>query len=110
MSVTFSCPSCGQRIEAEESNVGQIAPCPSCKQEILIPIAEKRIVTVAASPPAMSKASQRLPDKVEVVVTRINLPFSNVLGLVWQWFAASLVLGIVVGLIVLVIMALFKGL
>ena len=40
---TFKCPQCGQEIEADESFRGQVAPCPFCEKNIVIPKAKTRV-------------------------------------------------------------------
>ena len=36
MSFTFNCPHCNQKLEAEDSWVGQVADCPVCGGKISI--------------------------------------------------------------------------
>lgn len=36
MAFKFSCRACGQRIEAEEDQIGQVAPCPNCGAELVV--------------------------------------------------------------------------
>lgn len=42
MTFKFTCPHCGQTIEAETSMIGQTAECPSCRQAIVIRHDQKR--------------------------------------------------------------------
>lgn len=41
----FKCPQCGQVIEADESFRGQVAPCPFCEKNIVIPSAKPLVIT-----------------------------------------------------------------
>jgi hypothetical protein len=45
----FSCPSCGQHIQCEESHAGEKIPCPACAAVIRVP-AEAAIVTKTPAP------------------------------------------------------------
>jgi hypothetical protein len=45
----FSCPSCGQHIQCEESHAGEKIPCPGCAAVIRVP-SEAAIVTQAPAP------------------------------------------------------------
>lgn len=55
MSFKFSCPSCGQHIEATEEHIGTQAPCPTCSQPFEVPAPE--IVQTAPPPPVTPSRS-----------------------------------------------------
>ena len=44
MNFKFKCPQCGQEIEADESFRGQVAPCPFCEKNIVIPKAKPQVI------------------------------------------------------------------
>lgn len=46
----FKCPQCGQVIEADESFRGQVAPCPFCEKNIVIPNAKPPVITSRPKP------------------------------------------------------------
>lgn len=46
----FKCPQCGQVIEADESFRGQVAPCPFCEKNIVIPSAKPPVITSSPKP------------------------------------------------------------
>ena len=50
MDFQFKCPQCGQIIEGDDSFSGQVAPCPFCEKNIVIPKA-KPLVTVSKPKP-----------------------------------------------------------
>ena len=35
--IEFSCPSCGQTLEAPEDMAGEVVECPGCQQQIAVP-------------------------------------------------------------------------
>jgi len=48
----FSCPHCGQHIDAGEEYAGAAATCPSCSNEIVVPVGEAEALQAeAAAPP-----------------------------------------------------------
>ena len=46
----FKCPQCGQVIEADESFRGQVAPCPFCEKNIVIPSVKPPVITSRPKP------------------------------------------------------------
>jgi DNA-directed RNA polymerase subunit RPC12/RpoP len=50
----FSCPHCGQHIEADESMAGMAAACPTCSRQLVVPQPQPAIPPkIAQSPPAV---------------------------------------------------------
>ncbi len=55
MPIRFACEQCGQKLTARSRQVGHVAKCPKCKQEVTVPAASTRGTTspgpAAAEPP-----------------------------------------------------------
>ena len=46
MNIEFKCPQCGQTVEADESDRGQVAACPHCGKGIVVPRGKPRLAPV----------------------------------------------------------------
>ena len=51
MNFTFKCPQCGKAVEADESAHGQVAECPYCGKNIVVPSVERNSPLVPNPPP-----------------------------------------------------------
>jgi type I restriction enzyme M protein len=51
MEFRFSCPSCGQKLKAEEEHAGQTVDCPHCGAEFCVPQPEPELPSSPAEPP-----------------------------------------------------------
>jgi len=65
--IKFTCSTCGNSLEVDDSAAGKQAHCPACKQSIHIPVIEQPIVTVspphqAPPPPAMDPQPAAAPN------------------------------------------------
>jgi len=47
----FSCPSCGQVLEAPEDMGGEVVECPGCQQQISVPDPRKKATEDSAADP-----------------------------------------------------------
>lgn len=43
--IQFACPSCGERVKAQDPDAGELRKCPKCKFEMLVPDAPERSST-----------------------------------------------------------------
>jgi hypothetical protein len=64
----FSCPSCGQHIQCEESHIGENIPCPGCAILIRVP-ANAAIVTNSAAPIVTPSSTPAAIPGIETVPT-----------------------------------------
>ena len=73
----FECPSCSQRLEANEEQVGKVFDCPSCSAEVVVP----RLQSLGPPPlPSMDRtksltvvgAPPLLPDSERVKIDRLK--------------------------------------
>lgn len=69
MTIKFSCPHCGQRISAEETQLGKQGKCPVCNQPFIVPEVETS-GTSAPSPTIKSEPNSPLPTKSRTLSTR----------------------------------------
>jgi DNA-directed RNA polymerase subunit RPC12/RpoP len=119
MDVQFKCWKCEQSLSADESSAGAEIVCPSCNSAVIVP--------APAAPPSSGGFKPRGPERVlvpkakgnwqvehvqleqppgaplRVVVTDIDIPFGSVFLIVLRWFMATVLLGIILGLIYLAI-------
>ena len=51
MEFRFSCPSCGQKLKAEEERAGRTVDCPHCAVEFCVPQPEPELAPSPAEPP-----------------------------------------------------------
>jgi lysine biosynthesis protein LysW len=51
MEIRFHCPSCGQKLKAEEADIGRRVDCPKCGVEFEVPQPDPSIASPPASPP-----------------------------------------------------------
>ena len=71
----FKCPQCGQVIEADESFRGQVAPCPFCEKNIVIPSAKPPVITSRPKPKQTIrwKRGQQTTNQEEAVGNPVEL-------------------------------------
>lgn len=50
MPITFHCPKCGKHIKAPDGSGGNHAPCPSCHQDVYIPVPMEELDTIDLAP------------------------------------------------------------
>jgi len=60
MSFKFACPHCGQRIGANEADVGTVGGCPSCQQKFVVP-----------SPADSGPKTEAVPPTVRAVAPKV---------------------------------------
>jgi hypothetical protein len=79
----FSCPSCGQHIQCEESHIGENIPCPGCAILIRVP-ANATIVTKTPAPvvvppmPAITPSLGAVPTLEENFLAESGTPTPSV--------------------------------
>ena len=71
----FKCPQCGQVIEADESFRGQVAPCPFCEKNIVVPSAKPLVTTSKPKPkqPISWKQDQQTTNQGDTVGNHVEL-------------------------------------
>ena len=80
MNFEFKCPQCGQTVEADDSMRGQVAPCPYCEKNIVVPKdnPSESALTATVVPKAKTAPRQRFKTHVTSKVTYLaNDPMSN---------------------------------
>lgn len=87
-----NCRHCNHEVEFDSTTY-----CPNCGKSL------QRVVPPAAppvTPPAVPIESQR------VIVTGVQMSFGNILGLLFQWAFAGVIVGLVFGVVYLFVTAL----
>src|SRR5437867_1326190 len=78
--IKFSCPSCQQRIQAEEGYAGMQINCPACNSPLTVPGLAAPARPVLATPGAVS-APTPSPPGLMIWIDRPNCWKSRVIGL-----------------------------
>jgi len=66
MSFKFECPHCGQRISAEDDQAGNSAICPTCKNQIAVPVP---VLVAQRKVPALPNSGRKEPRKYGILIT-----------------------------------------
>jgi len=97
MNANCSCPHCGQKIEYEVENAGNVVPCPNCQQQVTLtePAVEPSPSVVAVSIPGR-------PVKVYLKMLRENSCYGALRAIINVSFGLCLIgcLFIGVGLVI----------
>ena len=82
----FQCSHCKATVEGDYSDAGSTMPCPACGL----------FVTVPGSPPP--RAASAVPQ--QVILTGINIPFWDLVSLIWNIFWASVFVSMLPALLI----------
>ena len=66
MNFEFTCPQCGQMVEADESFRGQVAQCPHCGKGIVVPRVKPRLGVTRTLTPAEEQNHRRIQHKTRL--------------------------------------------
>jgi hypothetical protein len=72
----FSCPSCGQHIQCEQSHAGEKLPCPKCAALIRVPT-DAEIVTRTSEPAPTPFGSGNVPTLEENFLSNPDAPLPS---------------------------------
>ncbi len=133
MDITFNCDKCGQSITIDEAGAGQLVDCPGCGKPVEVPykstpldgVARANLRPATTAPPivipkkeeyqtVIVERIQQLPltvataeEPLQVVITDIRVPFADRFRIVLEWVLASFAVSLVLGIIGLIIYAIF---
>jgi hypothetical protein len=103
--MNFHCERCNATLEAADTDAGQVMDCPRCQQAITVP------EPIRVNGPALRAQLQRAAAQNHIAtpmpsahtgpieITNVSIPFASVLALVLKITAASLLVGIPLGLL-----------